>query len=409
MIADLLRESVLIALRNARRSITAIAIIACGGVIMFLSLCYLQDIYRGVRFGGIQALGHLRIVRSTDKGAGNGSQSLQERIIASETLARIMPVVEEVDGFRQSIQELRLLGIVGSEHGSAFVIGFGTEIGKQFGTLSGISVTDGRLLQRGDSGSEAAIISASVEALIDIAVGEWAVMQLQTIDGAINLGDVRVVGYAATAIGGNTILLPLAYAQTLLQTDGVDSIGVLLGGEEYQAAAKARLDAAISEYDLPLEVKRWQELLPFIEQITDFYNTVFGITLAIIVLLSSIAIFAIVSLNIFERTRQLGSLRAIGTTKRELFLLLCGEMATLYGIATLVWIGVGYGIAGVVNRLNLTYTVPFGSMQVPFAFYLHVRFLIIPLVATAISTAAAVAIPVARAVKLNVAEVLRIE
>ena len=122
-----------------------------------------------------------------------------------------------------------------------------------------------------------------------------------------------------------------------------------------------------------------------------------------------VAIFAIISVSFLERLRELGSLRAIGTTRAELLSLLLVEALATYLVGAAAALGLGLAAGTIINALGITF-VPIGSnLAVPFYIDLETRYFLIPAAITLLMTAAAALVPVVRTARMSVAHVLRHE
>ena len=101
----------------------------------------------------------------------------------------------------------------------------------------------------------------------------------------------------------------------------------------------------IEGHDLPLAVSSWREAQEFYDQLKSFYDVLFTFVIAVVTVLSMVAIFAIISVSFLERLRELGSLRAIGTTRAELLSLLLVEALATYlaGAAAALGLGLAAG------------------------------------------------------------------
>ena len=153
----------------------------------------------------------------------------------------------------------------------------------------------------------------------------------------------------------------------------------------------------------------WQEVQEFYDQIKSFYDVLFTFVIVVVTLLSMVAIFEVLSVSFLERLRELGSLRAIGTTRAELLLLLLVEALATYLLGAALALGLGLGAGGIINALGITF-VPIGSnLAVPFYIDRELRYFPVPAVITLLMTAAAALTPVLRTARMSVAHVLRYE
>lgn len=110
----------------------------------------------------------------------------------------------------------------------------------------------------------------------------------------------------------------MSYARELLGTDGAHRVLLFLREEGQLAAVQRRVVELIDRQELPLTpltVSSWQEVQKFYDQLKSFYDVLFTFMVVVVTLLSMVAIFAILSVSFLERLRELGSLRAIGTTR----------------------------------------------------------------------------------------------
>ena len=120
-----------------------------------------------------------------------------------------------------------------------------------------------------------------------------------------------------------------------------------------------------------------------------------------------VAIFAMISVSFLERLRELGSLRAIGTTRGQLLLLLLVEALITYLIGAAAALGLGLAAGAIINALDGTF-VPIGNnLAVPFYIDLELRYFLVPAVITLLMTAGASLVPVLRTARISVATVLR--
>ena len=405
----LLWSGVIVGIRNIRRSLFILSLIVSCGLIMFLSYSFLQDIYRGVRIAGIFQNGHLVIMTEASRAGGADAR---QKVISNADMNAVINKIATIEAVRQHIRALDINGLLGTEFDSAIVFGVGADTSALFGPLRSVNAVEGRVFFPTDSQSQRAILGKNLKRNVGVDAGEWAVLQTITVDGAVNLLDVEIIGFSqgfSSAVDDGFIALPFSYAQIALQTDGAHRIHLLLADESHQAAAKEELQHFIRVNNLPLATLGWQEIYPLLDEVSTFYNLIFNIVTIIIVALSIISIFALITLNVFSRARELGALRATGITKIGLLQLLAGEIGAIYLLATILWIGLGFGIGALVNSVDLAYTVPFSDMEVPFSFYLRARHAVIPLFSTLFSVAAASAVPLYRASRLNIVEVLRAE
>ncbi|KAB7619407.1 ABC transporter permease [Verminephrobacter sp. Larva24] len=143
--------------------------------------------------------------------------------------------------------------------------------------------------------------------------------------------------------------MPLKTAQTLLETKEVSKIIVLLNETDRTAQAQARIERVIEERGLQLETRPWSSLAVFYDQVVNLFN---GIFFFIKTIVSTIVVFMIsntMMMNVLERTREIGTLRAIGLTEREVSRLFLLEGVIMGFVGAVLSIAVGIALAELIN------------------------------------------------------------
>ena len=131
---------------------------------------------------------------------------------------------------------------------------------------------------------------------------------------------------------------------------GVSSLGLVLApGTDPQAAVEALRARAGPGQDLLIRSNRALR-----EASLEIFDRTFAITSVLRVLATGVAVIGVLSALMalhLERARELGVLRAQGLTPREVWRLMLAESALLGGIAGLLAIPVGIGLAQVLIRV----------------------------------------------------------
>lgn len=165
-------------------------------------------------------------------------------------------------------------------------------------------------------------------------------------------------------------------------------------------ATRARIDELLAERFSNTEARSQEELRDDQAAQLDQLVSLIYVLLGLSVLVSTFGIVNTLSLTIFERTRELGMLRAIGTSRRQVRRMIRYEsvVTALLGAIVGTLVGIGLGVAAVTALeeeglvLSVSPTVPIGVL----------------LVAVLIGILAAVR-PARRAARLQVVEALQYE
>jgi ABC-type antimicrobial peptide transport system permease subunit len=225
------------------------------------------------------------------------------------------------------------------------------------GPLAGTRVTSGRSLDAGDAREAVAVLDADYAAQEDLVVGDTL-----TIRGT----DFRVVGIveaSAQGSGGSDIYLPLAKAQALADLKGkVDTVYVKASSSETIAETKR----AIQQVDPDATVTTSADLA---KQVTGSLSSAatlagnLGSWLSIAALATAIVLATLLTLAaVGRRTREIGTLKALGWRTRRVVGQIMGETLVLGAVGGALGIALGIAGAWVVTKVapSLTATIANG-------------------------------------------------
>jgi putative ABC transport system permease protein len=339
--------------RNRRRSAITLAVIVFGSVGLILFGGYKTMTFRGLRESTIRGrLGHLQLF-----GKGHDSAEAQKPLErALENAAAIRAALEKDPRVEYTAAQITLMGLVSNGDKSETFVATAVEPEKDR-TMRGQRLLEGTLLP--DNEPDAVLLGKGLAASMNAKTGDYVTLMTPTVTGSLNAMDVRVAGIIQTGVkelDDRAVKMPLVGAQQLLQTTKVEKLLVFLRDTETTSAFRADIE----KQNLGVDIKSWSELAGFYHQVVLLYNGIFGF-LGLIVF--GVVVFSVANtivMSIFERTREIGTLMAIGTSRgkvwRMFFLegLLTGVLGGLLGIAA------GALIATVINNGNVMLPPPPG-------------------------------------------------
>jgi putative ABC transport system permease protein len=205
------------------------------------------------------------------------------------------------------------------------------------------------------------------------------------------------------------VFVPLSFGQRLLNTDGVDRIVVALDSIASTNPTRDRLKAELAGAGLALEPRTWDELSPFYKQLAAYFDALFGfLTLAISILVFFI-ILQVLTLAFLERTREIGTLRALGTTQGEVFRQFFAESAWLAAFGSLAGVVVGVLLAWGFNIAGIEWLPPGTIDPVLLASRIELKTALVPFAVSAFATLLSALYPSTQASRLRVVDALRVE
>jgi putative ABC transport system permease protein len=268
----------------------------------------------------------------------------------------------------------------------------------------------GRDLDNKPGGEVEALIGAGLAKSMNVKVGDGLTLLAMTSDGALNGVDVQIVGLVnsgVTELDARSLRITLPAAQRLLQSDRVTNLVVGLDNTDNTDHVAASLGPRLRGLPQQLILKKWIELATYYKQVRSLFSMIFiflGVIVFFMVLMSSVNTLL---MTMFERTREIGTMLAMGTPRAWIVALFMVE-ATLIGIlGALVGVLAGNLLGVLLNHSNLHLPPPPGNL-VPMDFkVLHVPSLMIgSSLLVIISLALASILPAIRASRLQIAEAL---
>lgn len=389
-------------LRNKRRSLLSLLIIVIGVTVLFLVKGYITSTYAGLKMMSVAQYGNLQIAK---EGYWDNRDN-QRHLLTESEIAEIKGILAENEDIIDYTTELSISGILGTEKGSTIVSGIGVEPGSS--QRQNIIIKNGTNLFAGDKSR--ILLGEGIMKKLNLKVDEWVSIMATTIDGAYNAGSLQVTGSFSM---GNAdadnfyIMLPISFAQNLLNTDGVDKFIVNLKDTEMTTATVNWLKNRFDEMGLRVEIKSWSDLAAYYHQVRGLYEIIFFFLSTVIFILVFLSILEIMSMAFFERMEEIGTIRAIGTKRHQVFLLLIQEGLILGILGGLIGIASGWGVGYLINQLHVTYTPP--SMSEPVRLYvaLVISNGFIPFFIVVISAVLSALYPAIKASRLNIVEMLR--
>jgi putative ABC transport system permease protein len=183
----------------------------------------------------------------------------------------------------------------------------------------------------------------------EVSSERWPALLSADRDGALNGEGVRIAGTLVSATPGDRRVgyVPLATAQRLLRMEGrVTEYALAVTKLEDAPRVRDGVRAALGpEY----EVHTWDEVMPFVKQLVGHQDFIFGIMTSVFLLTVLLGIVNVMLMNVLERVREIGTMLAVGTRRRQvvsLFLLegavlglVGGILGALVGWAVTLWLG----------------------------------------------------------------------
>jgi ABC-type lipoprotein release transport system permease subunit len=175
---------------------------------------------------------------------------------------------------------------------------------------------------------DAVLIGKPMAEKLKLKVGDNVSLSLNTADGNVQDQTFTIKGIYTTGTYGfdsGTVFLPLAKAQAMTQTENhASTIYVLLKDT-------AMTDSVVSLLSVPsnLEIKTWKDLNALFVEYETFAQSYIAIFYMIILAISASVIINTLIMSVYERTREIGILSAVGMRGSRIMALFLAESSML--------------------------------------------------------------------------------
>jgi putative ABC transport system permease protein len=317
-------------LRNRRRSLVTVSIAALGTAGILLAGGFALYTYESLAEAAARESGHL-VLGKPEQFSRDEETPLQHGLDQADVLSTQLlsdPAVRAV------LPRVEFSGLISNGDKSIVMIGLGVQPDAEFSVKGPfLTIKDGEVLAS-EANEPEVMLGEALARNLKAKPGSSLTLLASTTEGALNALDVRVKAVFATGvpeIDKRLLYTDISTAQKLLATTKVSSLGLFLSRRVLTADTQARLSAAYPQ----LKVLTWEDQAYFYKAVRDLYNRIFGALGLIIAVIVVFVVTNAMSMSIIERTREIGTLRALGTLPSQLLRSLSLEGMVLGGVGAL--------------------------------------------------------------------------
>lgn len=340
--------------RHRLRTGMTLTVIVVGTIGIILSGGFVHDIYRQLAELLIHShSGHLQVARAGyfERGTRNPDLFLIEGPHPARAALAALPQVRAIMG------RLYLTGLLNNGRSDMPVVGEGVEPEGERLLGTHLSIVQGRALQAGDK--YGIMLGTGLARALKLKPGQWTTLILTTPDGAINSMEFQVVGIFQSfskEYDARAIRIPLAAAQELLATEGINTLVVLLDRTAYTdiVAARLRGDSALHG----MELRTWQQLNEFYSQTVEMYDAQFGVLRLIILAMVILSVANSVNMSVFERVAEFGTMQALGNRSIHVLRLILTENLIIGSLGAGLGVVLGILMALIISALGIPMPPP---------------------------------------------------
>ncbi|MDN3681279.1 ABC transporter permease [Vibrio tapetis subsp. quintayensis] len=310
-------------MRNGRRSLLSITIISIAVFAMVSAGGFGLYTYESLKESTARETGHLTISQP-GYFEQDEEMPLSNGLTASEHL---IPQIMKDERVRSVQPRVYLSGLVSNGNKSTIFMGIGVN-DREF-DMKGpfLNVIEGKTLSnvestRFDPAEPEIMLGSDLARNLNVSVGDWLTLLATTSDGALNAFDFKVRGIYSTGIpelDKRQLYIHIQSAQELLVSEKVSTLSVFLFETKFTAPVQEALTTQLGDVSQQgLEITPWEDRAFFYKKVKDLYDRIFGIMGIVMGLVVFVSLFNTMTMSVTERTREIGTLSALGCYPREI-------------------------------------------------------------------------------------------
>ncbi|MBS1151908.1 MAG: transporter, permease protein [Myxococcaceae bacterium] len=254
-----------------------------------------------------------------------------------------------------------------------------------------------------------ALLVAELAKAMGAKPGDTLALQGASPQGRQNALDLEVVGTInnSNAVEPKKVMyVPLDFAQRLLGMQGrVTEYVISLEDRDALPEVRERLLATLGP---DYEVQTWREVRPQLADVIHFLETVFSAVSVVFLIIATFGVVNTMLMSVMERTREIGTLLALGVRRKLVGLLFLLEALCLAVLGSAGGAAVGVGVVvAIAGAGGVGSTAPGSTMVLYIVPYAPVELVSVAMGAATVAALVAAVYPALRAASLRPVDALR--
>jgi putative ABC transport system permease protein len=181
---------------------------------------------------------------------------------------------------------------------------------------------------------------------------------------------------------------------------------VLLEDTEKTGKMRTLLLARLANAGIACEIKTWNELSLFYSKVRGMIDMMFLFIFCIVLVIVVMSTVNTMGMAVLERTREIGTLRALGLKRRGISMLFAMEGGLLGLLGSLIGAVLHTSVWAIIRSIGPTYTPPGVSTPVPLTVSFVAQTLVLLSICLIVLSLIAAIIPAKRAARENIVNAL---
>lgn len=393
-------------LRNRRRTLSTLAAIATGVSMIVITNGFTDGISANMSDSLVNQIdGHLRIQHRDYK---KYFITDQEKILMTDYRA-LADEVRKNPHVRAVMPRVMMGGLIGKDDKSTTFFGFASDLATLTTVLPdyGKNLVSGNLLSADDP--DGVLVGLALAKSLGVKIDDELVLLSKTVHGEQSNTLVHVRGVVTfppdTTLEQSLVFTGLGKTlkDNLLDLgEGATQLVVRIDNIENVPAVEAELNSYFESRNSPWRVLPWYDSKVY-SQMVGMFNGIGSLIMIILTLMVGVITSNALLMAFFERIREIGTLRAIGMKKIQVYELLYTESAIVGAIGALIGLALGMTVVLVGQYVG----IPLGGLVNQDVHpVLNSASLVVSVAAPIVCILAAAAIPIRAASRMSVIESL---
>jgi len=358
--------------RNRKRSVVTIFTICLGFTALGVIGGMLNNIFSRLKEQAIvnEKVGHFTI--SKEGYDENGKISPQEYLWTKSELEKIKSIVKSNQNVVLATPRLSLFGMVSNGNSSTIFISEAIEPNDDK-ILSKTNI-DGRVKDKSivsipatEDKKDVVAISEELSKNLKIKQGDNLTLLTSTKDGIANALDVVIGEVYNTGNPGTNdkfVLMNFSKAQELYDTDGAQRLVVTVKDFSKIEETQEQILNQLKQKGFKVESKTWDKISLSYGKVKTMFGVIFRVLSIIISFIVLLTLLNTMQMNVNERTKEIGTLGAMGMLKKTIVKIFCLEGLIMGVFGCLLALPILLFIKLLLQWLNITFIPPVASSEV---------------------------------------------
>lgn len=345
--------------RQYRRSLFGVGAVTFGVVALLLAAGFIEWVFWASREGTIQTgLGHVHVMR---EGYLRDGQANPMRYLLPKQLPELEGI-RQFPGVKLAAPRLAFSGMI--SHGEATIsfIGEGVDPELEREVSKALPISSGQTLLSSDP--KGIILGRGLAENLGVKVGDVVVLLANTPKGGVNAVECTVRGLFTTvskAYDDSALRMPLPIAQELMRISGSHRYILLLDDTSLTKQKTLELQTKFSKSGL--EFVPWYDMADFYNKTVALLSQQISVVEIIIAIIIVLSISNTMMMNVMERTSEIGTVLAVGNTRRQILRQFVFEGFTIGLIGGVLGLTLSFLLANLISWIGIPMPPPPGMSQ----------------------------------------------